>query len=270
METCPEIFEKEKILIEPALQIVGGKTPDFYLDILDPIAIEVFCAMDERNHIELEIFEFVNSLDTDLRFSFDKIFGLPEKGNLKIRDIKNYFKKLIVSKKDINSSENFHYSSIEGISLKGEIRKKLKDDDDPNIIVSTTRNYVPNLDLYEQKLRVKIRNRIKEKLSKYRNFKEENIPLIIIIYDRISHSFKNKEEWEQIINGLKSRFSNKKTNNVDRVFCAHKNRSLSLLLIEDQTRKNSFHYFLNSFAKTQIQEDILVKLKKTFIETPLN
>lgn len=226
--------------IEKPIFINGNRAPDFWVE--DALAIEVVTLFDKQNPFVLEIYETINRIDTNFIVMFQDISCLTD-STPKFSEIKRLFidKFHELSSLSVGQSTSFEIETSQGIRLEGKVYKSTINHPTVGAVMYDYSDNRIKRKIYEKT----IRNRIKEKLDKYKKLSNQGYPLIIVIYDRTEMVF--DDFWSDLILGASD-----SPNNEQPLFTKKNNSGLSAILVKDYDTGHDFKLFENIYAKVPL------------------
>ncbi|MBH8557913.1 hypothetical protein [Hymenobacter negativus] len=259
--------------IEKPLEIVGGKTPDFWVD--DALAFEVFAVFDEAPSQQHEIISAINQIISDvkvvIRIDFSPDEEVDDEGkpikqkniNFKPTEIKKAFIELFQKHPTPTFNEPFFLRFRDGLIISGYFWPLPSNYGGPTVF-SVIESYSSN---DESKDYIKsIRKRLQSKLSKYKSLTEEGIPLVVILYNK-NHWIQSQDITEVLYGTPTSFYDGEKIiegPTKDGIIRINQNRALSAVLIKQDDVNTPFKLIENPHARAPLSEELKAKIITAF------
>ena len=264
------IFERlssqfSDVEIEMPIKIIDNKTPDFWVDKEYKFAVEVATVFEQINPLEYEIIETLNNIESEIKIMLSTIWNIKgRKEQIKLKKIKQQFESLFEENKNITELKPFNIQTDEGIILRGKLYKGNKSHSTVG-----SRNHSYGFDIEDPDYKKIVRKRILQKLRRYKKLTTNEIPLIVVLYNRVSW-INEIRDWDEIIYGDKEYIF--KTNSLEvekisrrnTVIGPDKNTTLSAIVTNNLLEKDTYFYIENPYARAKVNGALKNKLLKAF------
>jgi len=185
--------EFKPIEVEPALEMVGGKTPDFWVE--SRAAFEVASTFAHGSAVEVELVKALNSIPSPVKIFGLRVRNVPEDKYPRISDARNRVRDALAAYPGEPALKPFHVRTRDGMDITGYLYRG----DLSHATVGGTidsHGFGPEDPNYRQGVR---KNVIQVKYRKYKKLAEHGCPFILVFQNY--NAWLDAEDFDQVLFG---------------------------------------------------------------------
>lgn len=185
--------EFKHVEVEPALEMVGGKTPDFWVE--DHVAFEVASTFAHGSAVEVELVKALNSVPSPVKIFALRVRNIPEGKYPKISDARNRVRAEMAAYPGEPALKPFHVRTRDLMDVTGYFYRG--DPTHPTVGgVIDSHGFGPDDPNYRQAVR---KNVVQVKHRKYKQLADHGRHLVLVFQNY--NAWLDPEDFEQILFG---------------------------------------------------------------------